>query len=157
VSGPDDLEPFLDKDYRDAYLDGHVKGSIAYQIFQLRKNLDLNQSQFGALISQPQTVVSRLENTEYGAVTVNTLIKIAQGLGIGLEIRFCDYPHLIESGVSPQDFAVDTVQQSYRKLADKASRPGARPEGAKPPFVTGAPSAPVRKPPAKRARGVSRT
>ena len=118
---PKELEPFLDKDYRDSYLDGHVKGRIAYQIFQLRKDLNLSQAEFGKLISQAQTIVSRLENTEYGAVTVNTLIKIAQGLGIGLEIRFCDYEHLVTSSVSPEDFGVENIQQTYDRLAKEAS------------------------------------
>ena len=62
---PSALEPFLDKEYRDSYLDAYVRANIAYQIQVIRERMGLSQADFGQLIEKPQNVVSRLEDTEY--------------------------------------------------------------------------------------------
>ena len=53
---------------------------------------DRSQRAFGELIGKPQSVVSRLENEEYGKLTLQTLLDIAEKLDIALEVRFVDYP-----------------------------------------------------------------
>jgi transcriptional regulator with XRE-family HTH domain len=116
VSDLSKLEKFLNDSYRASYLEAHVKGSIAYQIQALRENEGLNQSDFGGLIGKPQSVVSRLEDTEYGGVNVNTLIQIANRLRIGLVIRFCDFPVVLASDVSPDAFKVENIQQTMSRL-----------------------------------------
>ena len=108
------LKPFLDKEYRDSYLDTYVRASVAYQIQAIREQMGLSQADFGQLIEKPQNVVSRLEDTEYSG-SVKTLIAIAQHLGIGLEIRFRSYPHILQSDVSSAAYRVDTIDDSYRK------------------------------------------
>lgn len=95
------LQKFLSDSYKVSYLDSHVKGSIAYQIQALREKAALTQEQFGALVGMPQAVVSRLENTEQGGVNVNTLLKIANGLKIGLEVKFCNFETVLATNVSP--------------------------------------------------------
>lgn len=112
-----ELEPFLTKEYRDEYLDTFVKGSIAHQIQALREAAGLTQKQFGDLIGKPQSVVSRLEDTEYGAVTVQTLLEIAKARDVALQIKFCDYVDIITADISEAAFKVDTVRESYQKLA----------------------------------------
>ena len=65
-------------------------GSIAHQIRALREKSGLNQKQFGDEIGKPQSVVSRLEDTEYGGITVNTLLDIAKARNVGLKVEFTD-------------------------------------------------------------------
>jgi transcriptional regulator with XRE-family HTH domain len=110
------LEPFLDKEYRDEYLDGYVKAGIAYQVNAIRTHLRLTQAEFAAKINKKQSVVSRLENTEYGAVTISTLLEIAKALDIALDVRFSSYPSILTANLSPKALAVDTVFTSYYNL-----------------------------------------
>lgn len=103
-----------DKEYRDAYVQQHVRGAIAMQIRAIRKKLGLNQKKFASLIGTTQSVVSRLENTEYGKVTVQTLLDIAAALDIALNVRFCSYPDFLKStaDVSPDAMAVPNFDES---------------------------------------------
>ena len=110
---PSALEPFLDKEYRDSYLDAYVRANIAYQIQAIRERMGLSQADFGQLIEKPQNVVSRLEDTEYSG-SVKTLIEIAQHLGIGLEIRFRSYPDILQSDVSSAAYRVDAIGESFK-------------------------------------------
>jgi transcriptional regulator with XRE-family HTH domain len=114
VSDLSKLQKFLDKDYRDSYLDSHVKGSIAYQIQALREKAKLTQTEFGKLIGKPQSVVSRLEDTEYGGVNVNTLLQIAHALNIALEVKFCDFGTILKSDVSHDGLQVENIHETIK-------------------------------------------
>jgi transcriptional regulator with XRE-family HTH domain len=127
VSDLSKLQKFTEDSYRVSYLDAHVKGAIAYQIQALREKLGLNQTQFGALIGMPQPVVSRLESTEYGGVNINTLLQIANRLGIGLNVNFCNFETVLDTDVSPSAFAVETITETIGRLSTAApSHPAAR-------------------------------
>jgi transcriptional regulator with XRE-family HTH domain len=115
------LQKFLDDQYRATYLDSHVKGSVAYQIQALREKLGLNQTDFGALIGMPQSVISRLESGEGGGVNVNTLLKIANGLKIGLAVRFCNFASVLDEDVSPAGLLVESVSETINRLSQPAT------------------------------------
>lgn len=117
------LKRFLSKAYRDEYLDTTVRSGIAYQIFALRSKAKMTQSVFSAQISKPQSVVSRLENAEYGKVTIQTLLDIAKGLDVALLVRFVDYPTFFgfANAMSEADLAVDNVQESVQKNGTQLS------------------------------------
>ena len=76
--------------YRNSYLSQHLRMFLAAQIRALRGNL--SQAAFGRLLGKPQSVVSRLENSDYGKVTLQTLLEIAQKLNVALIVRFVSYP-----------------------------------------------------------------
>ena len=116
VSDLNKLQKFLDDAYRASYLEGHVKGSIAYQIQALREQAGLNQTEFGQLIGKPQSVVSRMESTEYGGANVSTLVEIANRLKIGLQIRFCDFETVLSANLSPDGLKVESIQQTVSRL-----------------------------------------
>ena len=119
------LEPFLDKDYRDSYLDGYVKGSIPAQIRALREKYGLTQAEFAEKTGMTQSVISRLENTEYGAVTVNTLLKVAKENDVALEIKFTDYLSVLERDLGPPAIKVENVFETYERyeLGDSTTLP----------------------------------
>jgi len=110
------FKKFLDDDYRISYLDSHVNGSIAYQIQALREALGLNQTDFGALVGMPQSVISRLESGEGGGVNVNTLLRIANGLKIGLAVKFCDFAAVMAEDVSPAALLVENIGETVNRL-----------------------------------------
>jgi transcriptional regulator with XRE-family HTH domain len=117
VSDLSELQKFLSVAYRESYLDSHVKSSISYQLQALRqKSGGINQTKFGQMIGQPQSVVSRLEGGEYGGVNINTLLKIANRLGIGLQVRFCSFEDILAEDVSPAAMAVECISETIARL-----------------------------------------
>jgi transcriptional regulator with XRE-family HTH domain len=122
VSDLSDLKKFLDDAYRAAYLDLHVKASIAYQIQELRHSLRMTQTQFGQSVGMTQAVISRLEDAEGGSVNVNTLLKIANGRKIGLRIKFCNFETILKEDISPAGLEVETIEKTIHRLTPSVQR-----------------------------------
>jgi hypothetical protein len=76
--------------YRTSYLTTRLKTFLANQIRALRGNA--SQAEFGKHIGKPQSVVSRIEDPEYGNLSIQTLLEIAQKLKLALIIQFVDWP-----------------------------------------------------------------
>jgi transcriptional regulator with XRE-family HTH domain len=95
---------FSDRDFRASYTAHHLRAFLADQIRGLRG--DASQKEFGARIGKPQSVVSRLENEDYGKVSLQTLIDVAARLDIGLVVRFVDFPTFLRTTA---DFAEDAM------------------------------------------------
>jgi transcriptional regulator with XRE-family HTH domain len=104
------------KAYRDAYVGEHVRAFIAYQIQAIRDRMGLSQAAFADRVGMKQSVISRIENPNYGKVTVQTLLHIALALDVGLLIRFCAYPDFLPmtADVSPKALAVENVHESVQ-------------------------------------------
>jgi hypothetical protein len=92
----------MNKDFRDAYLASQLKSFLADQIRSLRGGM--SQKEFSKLLGKPQSVVSRLEDPEYGKVTLHTLLEIASKLDVALIVRFVDYTTYLDatSHTSPE-------------------------------------------------------
>jgi transcriptional regulator with XRE-family HTH domain len=124
VSDRNDLAKFARKAYRDGYLQSRVRGMIAYQIQALREKLGMNQTDFAKKIGKTQSVVSRLEDTEYGRVSVQTLLDIACALDVALVVKFASYPDFRKQtdDASVRGLQPDTIQESLAR----AERPSVR-------------------------------
>jgi transcriptional regulator with XRE-family HTH domain len=109
VSDRLDLVRFNEKLYRDGYLQAKVRGMIAYQIQALRDKTEMNQIDFAKKIGKTQSMVSRLEDTEYGRVTVQTLLDIACALDVALIVKFASYPDFL---FQTRDASVAALQPS---------------------------------------------
>src|SRR6266849_3240113 len=83
-------EKFQDKRYRDSYVAGHTRQVLARHMRNFRG--EQSQGEFGELIGKPQTVVSRLENPNYGAWQLRTMLEVARELNIAVFARFVDFP-----------------------------------------------------------------
>ncbi len=101
------LSKFLQKDYRDGYLQTAVRGNIAYQIQALREKFKLTQTAFADKLGKKQSVVSRLEDSEYGKVTVQTLLDVACSLDVALMVRFVSYPEFL---TRTQNMSIEALQ-----------------------------------------------
>ena len=127
MSVPTDLKKFERKAYRDGFLHSQVRGAIAYQIQALRAKFGLTQADFAEKTGKKQSTVSRLENTEYGRVSVQTLLDIASALDVALLVRFVSYPEFIlrTANVSEAALQPDTIFQSLeaRSPPQPASSP----------------------------------
>jgi transcriptional regulator with XRE-family HTH domain len=111
------LRRLLNKEYRDGYLQTHVRSGIAYQIRSLREKTGLSQAQFADATGKKQSTISRLEDTDYGRVSVQTLLDIASALNVALLVRFVDFPQFLKTteDMSPQALAPDDVFESKAK------------------------------------------
>lgn len=91
------LDSLRDKDFRDAYVDEHVRTFVAYQLRSIRKERKLTQKQLAGILGKPASVVSRLENVEYGRVTIQTLLNIAHRLDVALVVKFAEFSEFLSA------------------------------------------------------------
>ena len=83
------FDSIKDPIYRATFVDERVKSSIALLIRALRdQRNEMTQKQLGDALGMAQTWVSKLENPEYGKMTVATLLRLAAALGTDLEVKF---------------------------------------------------------------------
>jgi transcriptional regulator with XRE-family HTH domain len=83
------------RDFRASCMEHGLRAYLADQIRALRGNR--SQREFGRLIGKPQSVVSRLENEDYGKLTLQTMLDIAEKLDIALIVRFADFPTFLRT------------------------------------------------------------
>ena len=104
-----------DKRYRDAFVNSQLKRSIPFQIAALRKKRGWSQEQLADAASVTQGVISRAENPHYGNLTLNTILRIANGCDVGVILEFVSFSKLIKvyKGRS-EDLAPDTFEKEIR-------------------------------------------
>ena len=105
------------KAYRDAYVASHTRQFLARQVRALRG--DLSQMQFAAVIGKRQTVVSRLEDPNYGKWTLQTLLDVARRLDVAVLVRLVDFPTFIRAtkdmsakAASPQSYDQRSIEMA---------------------------------------------
>jgi len=69
-----------------------VSAQVARQIHALRKEAGLSQRKLAELVGTQHSVISRLEDDDYGGHSLTMLRRIAAALGKRVEIRFVDDP-----------------------------------------------------------------
>jgi hypothetical protein len=117
--------PLGDREFRASYMAHHLRAFLADQIRALRG--EASQKDFGELIGKPQSVVSRLEDEEYGKVTLQTLIDVATKLDIALLVRFVDFPTLLRATSDFSEQAVAPAPYDTAPPVLNASRRRQRP------------------------------
>ncbi len=102
------LNSFQGDEYRHAFLAEHVRAFIALQARALRQERKITQAQLGVLMGKAQAWISRLEDPDYGKVTVATLLELAEAFDTALVIRFATFSELLDRLVtlSPKDYSV---------------------------------------------------
>ena len=111
----DRLRRFADRDYRAGHLSSRVRSSIAYQVRAIRQKLGLTQKGMGERIGKSQSVVARMENDDYGRLTVQSLLDVAIGADVALVIRFVSYPDFLQQ-MSDMSSAALQPQNIYETL-----------------------------------------
>jgi hypothetical protein len=112
-----------DKRYRDSYVATHTRHILARQMRNFRG--ERSQAEFGELIGKRQTVVSRLENPNYGAWQLRTMLEIAGQLNIAVFARFVDFPTFLKYSNDLSDAALhpkEYDEQAIRRLVSVGQR-----------------------------------
>lgn len=111
------LTELQDRSYREAYVEGHAKDTIAFQLRQMRLAENLEQKDVAARLGNPklQPMISRYENPDYGKYSVTTLLELAKAFDVALVVRFVKFSELLRwdlhknsSTLQPASFAQDT-------------------------------------------------
>jgi transcriptional regulator with XRE-family HTH domain len=82
------LSSLRSPEYRREFVAERVRSSMALQIRALREQRKMSQAILGNAIGMAQTWVSKLENPDYGKMTVATLLRVANAFDTDLEIKF---------------------------------------------------------------------
>ena len=121
------LASWRDKEYRQAFMEERVRSSLALQVRALRDQRNLTQVAFGKLLNKAQAWVSKLENPEYGKMSVATLLEVAKAFDCDLEIRFRPFSDTLSRlpAQTAEDFHVPSFDEEFEPATPKRSGGGA--------------------------------
>lgn len=80
--------------YRKAFVRAEAKRVIPFQISAIRKARGWSQEELARRSGLTQGVISRAEDPDYGNLTVNTAVRIANGFDIAFVGKFVPYSEL---------------------------------------------------------------
>ena len=108
IAFPTLLKKLKRKEYRDANVSSNVKHAIARQIRAIREQRNWTQTEMGRKAGTRQNIISRLENPDYGQISIQTLLNLASAFDVGLIVRFVKFDEFIRrnSNVTTESFEV---------------------------------------------------
>src|SRR5579862_2266026 len=130
------LASFRDRDYRRQFVAERVRSSMALQIRALREQREMSQTKLGDAIGMAQTWVSKLENPDYGKMTVATLLRLSDAFDTDLEIKFRPFSTTIDTlprqgkeyftvpSFSDEFSLEELTKEEEARMLDRQSRPG---------------------------------
>lgn len=107
------FEKLKSKPYRQAYVAEHVRTGIAYQIRALRTQRGWSQKRLAEEMGKPQSVVSRLEDPDYGKVSIQTILEGAAAFDVALLVQYVSFPEFLRRtrDVSPKALRADSFSE----------------------------------------------
>lgn len=114
------LADLSDYEYRQAYVEGHAKDTIAFQLRRMRLAKEWEQRDVAAKMGNPklQPMISRYENPDYGRYSITTLLELAKAFDVALVVRFAKFSelarwdlHKTNATLQPANYADDVELQ----------------------------------------------
>ena len=126
------------KKFRDAYVYEHVRNGIPFQTRALREQRDWTQADLGEASKKPRNVITRLENPNYGKLTLKTLFEIASGCDVALLVKFVPFSRLLKEyeDVSSEALYAKSItdEEEIEELNEWTAEEEAEPIAATSPF-----------------------
>jgi transcriptional regulator with XRE-family HTH domain len=116
------LESCKDREYREAFNLENVYASVCGQMRNIREQQELSQLELGRKAKMAQERISILEDPNAETKpTLNTLLRIAGALDVGLEVRFIPFSRVLETSVniSEQYRKVDSFEKELPSIEEK--------------------------------------
>lgn len=111
------INKFQEKPYRDAYVASHIRNNVAYQLRTIREQRGWTQEELAQKANKTQNTISRLEDPEYGKLTIKTLLEIASALDVALLIKFVPFSQFFGeiSNLSPEALSAKSFTEEFTK------------------------------------------
>jgi transcriptional regulator with XRE-family HTH domain len=91
------LNSMKDREFRAAFNLENVYTTVCFQLRALREQRGMSQGTFGRNVRMAQERISILEDPNAETKpTLNTLLRLADGLDVGLEVRFVPFSKVLE-------------------------------------------------------------
>lgn len=112
------VRKLTNKEYRDTWVDESVKMIVPYQIQAIRKQKGWSQALLGEKAGMRPNAITRLEDTDYGNLSVNTLLRVAHGFDCGLLVKFVPFSRMVSEfeDVSPKGLEVESFESDFNNL-----------------------------------------
>jgi transcriptional regulator with XRE-family HTH domain len=104
---------FRNKEYRDSFVAEYIASHIPLKIRGMRDRRGMSQTRLGELAGVKQEWISKLEDPNYGRLTISTLLKIASAFDCALSVDFVPFSQLLDSAttLSAQSFDVPSFEE----------------------------------------------
>lgn len=116
------FDDLANKHFRDAFLEENIRNRLAFQIRALREKNEWSQPLLAEKSGKTQSVISRLEDPNYGRFTLRTLLDMASAFDVALFVSFVPYSKLIAEikDVSPDALAVASYRQEKKAFEESS-------------------------------------
>jgi transcriptional regulator with XRE-family HTH domain len=100
------IRELSEPEFRHEYMMDQVRSWVAFQIRALREQRHWNQSDLAKASGKTQSVISRLEDPDYGKLSLQTCLEIAVAYDLPLLIQFAEWDDWLArmSNMSPSAF-----------------------------------------------------
>lgn len=107
------IKKFGDKEYRDLFVAEQIFARLPIKIHLLREQREWTQKLFGEKAGMAQAWVSKLEDPNYGRLTLSTLLKVASTFDVALVVDFVPFSKLLNDtlNLSPEFFEVPSFEE----------------------------------------------
>lgn len=109
-----------DKEVRHSYVSTLTRQFLARQIRAFRNARP--QKEFGEVIGQKQSAVSRLEDPNYGRETLQTLFEIGERLDVAVFVRFVDFTSFVRLTEDMSDTAARPQPYDQKSMDEFVTR-----------------------------------
>ena len=108
------IRELASKEFRDVYVREFIKGGLPFQVRALRKQRGWTQAELAERMGEKQqSGISRIENPDYGTLSLETLLQLASAFDVALSVRFESYGDLLAKteDLSPTALAVPSFDE----------------------------------------------